>query len=225
MWGLYEYLRPAQIEAICSQTPIVYIPWGALEWHSYQNPIGLDGLKAHGLCKAMAAQTGGIVLPPVYVGTDTIKPLKGFKHTLEHQEDTVRVLCYQFLEQLADEGFKVIVVLTGHYGRAHVNALKETCAEFTDQRSDIKVWMMADWEPVEGVFEGNHAAKGETSYQMYYHPDTVDLTLLPDDRQTTLDDDGVAGLDPRESSAAHGEEQEKAFLQKTVPIILEMLNE
>jgi len=225
LWGLYEYLRPVQIDTIRNHAPIAYLPWGALEWHSYHNPIGLDGLKAHGLCKALAARTGGIVLPPIYIGTDTIKPFKGFKHTIDHKVETVRALCQEFLEQLADEGFKVIVILTGHYGASHVKVLKETSDSFAEANPDVKVIMVADWEPVEGLFEGNHAAKGETSYQMFYHPDTVDLSLLPADRLTTLDEDGVMGLDPRASSSAHGKEQQEALLNNMTPKIKSLLSQ
>jgi creatinine amidohydrolase len=220
-WGRYAYLRPAQVEAIRAETPLVYIPWGALEWHSYQNPIGLDGLKAQGLCEALAAATGGVVLPPVYVGTNTMKPFKGFKHTLEHRAETVRRLCRELLEQLADEDFRVIVLVTGHYGRDHVAVLKDVEASF-DQAA---VWVLADWEPVEGLFDGNHAARGETSYQMLFHPETVDLSLLPQERVTTLDEDGVMGEDPRKSSASFGQEQLDAFVAACVPRIQSMLAE
>jgi creatinine amidohydrolase len=54
LWGRYENLRPAQIDAIRAQTPLAYLPWGALEWHSYHAPIGLDGIKAQELCEALA---------------------------------------------------------------------------------------------------------------------------------------------------------------------------
>ena len=66
LWGKYEKLRPNQIENICLKSPIAYLPWGALEYHGNHNPIGLDGIKAYGLCIDLAKKAGGIVLPPVY---------------------------------------------------------------------------------------------------------------------------------------------------------------
>ncbi len=224
-WGHYAYLRPGQIEAIRAATPIAYIPWGALEWHSYHNPVGLDSLKAAGLCAALAEVTGGVVLPPFYVGTDTIKPFKGFQHTLDHDAETVRRLCRELLEQLADESFQVIVLLTGHYGRAHVDVIQETATAFANANPNIRVWALPDWQPVEGEFEPNHAAKGETSFQMLFHPETVDLSLLPADRLTTLDEDGVMGEDPRESSVDFGRQQLTAFVEGCVPKIQQLLNE
>jgi creatinine amidohydrolase len=222
-WGAYELLRPTQIELIRSQTPIAYIPWGALEWHSYHNPIGLDGLKARKLCEALAQETGGVVLPPVYTGTDTIKPFKGFHHTLEHKIETVRALCGEYLEQLADEEFKVIILVTGHYGGKHVEAIKETAAAFAAAHPEVRVWALADWEPHQGYFEPNHAAFGETSYLMFLHPETVDLSLLPTDREATLDEDGVWGEDPRKSSSEDGAKMLAVFVEQAVPKIRELL--
>ena len=144
-WGQYEELRPAQIDEIRDESPIAYLPWGALEWHSYHAPIGLDGLKAHGLCLALARKTGGVVLPAVYVGTDTIKPFKGFKHTIEHAQETVTTLCLEYLEQLVDEGFKVLIVVTGHYGGGHVEALEAAARTFEKRHPAIKLWSMPDW--------------------------------------------------------------------------------
>ena len=224
-WGQYENLRPAQIDDIKKQTPIAYLPWGALEWHSYHAPIGLDCFKAHGLCKALAKELGGIVLPPVYVGTETIKPYKGFKHTFEHKFETVKSLCSEFLFQLADEEFKVIVLVTGHYSGGHVKAINEAVEEFKVNHTNIGIWAFPDSEPLEVTFKPDHAGPVETSFQMLFKPELVDLSKLPEDRETTLDDDGVWGNDPRDASANQGQEMLRLFLQKTVPKIKQMLEE
>lgn len=224
-WGRYENLRPAQIDAIRAQAPIAYLPWGALEWHSYHAPIGLDGLKANGLCEALAQETGGVVLPPVYVGTDTIKPYKGFHHTIEHRAETVTKLCVEFLSQLADEGFKVIVLVTGHYGGGQVKAIAEAANKFARENPQLGLWAFPDSEPLEGFFPKNHAARGETSFQLLFKPELVDLTLLPAERETTLDEDGVWGEDPRHASAAEGEKMLKTFLENAVPKINKLLQE
>lgn len=224
-WGRYENLRPAQIEAIREHTPIAYLPWGALEWHSYHAPIGLDGIKANGLCEALAQETGGVVLPPVYVGTDTIKPYKGFHHTIDHSAETVTKLCLEFLTQLAEEGFKVIVLVTGHYGDGHVDAIQKAAEEFAATHSEVGLWAFPDSEPLEDAFPKNHAARGETSFQLLFKPELVDLTLLPPDRETTLDEDGVWGEDPRRASAEEGQKMLKIFLENAVPKIGKLLQQ
>lgn len=223
-WGKYEELRPGQIEAIREHASIAYIPWGALEWHSYHAPIGLDGIKAYGLCEALVKETGGVLLPSVYVGTDTIKPYKGFKHSVEHVESTVTILCLEYLEQLADEGFKVIVLITGHYGEGQIRAIQKAAEQFTEKHPGVGLWAFPDSAPLEGLYPANHAAKGETSFQLLFRPELVDFTNLPD-RETTLDDDGVWGEDPRSASAEEGQNMLKAFLDNSIPKIKKLLKE
>lgn len=223
-WGKYEELRPDQIEAIQKSASIAYIPWGALEWHSYHAPIGLDGIKAYGLCEALAKETGGVLLPPIYVGTDTIKPYKGFKHTIEHNSNTVTTLCGEYLNQLADEGFRVIILIMGHYGEGHVEAIRKAVDQFSDANPDIGIWAFPDSEPLKDSFPANHAARGETSFQLLFQPEKVDLATLPD-RETTLDDDGVWGEDPRKASTEEGRQMLEIFLQNALPRINKLFEE
>lgn len=221
-WGQYEGLRPAQIVAIRERVPVAYLPWGALEWHSYHNPIGLDGMQAHGQCCALANAIGGIVLPAVYAGTDTIKPFKGFPHSIEHRAETVSALCAEFLEQLAEEGFNVIVVVTGHCGGGHVEALRKAIDGFSNTAT--RVLLVPSFEPMEDRYPSNHAARGETSFQMQFDPELVDISLLPKDRAATLDEDGVWGEDPRLASVEEGAEMLALFVERMIPRINELLN-
>jgi creatinine amidohydrolase/Fe(II)-dependent formamide hydrolase-like protein len=91
-------------------------------------------------------------------------------------------------------------------------------------RSIVK-WFVGfpDSEPLEGAYPKNHAARGETSLQLFFKPKLVDLTLLPADREATLDDDGVWGEDPRKASAAEGAQMLQVFLGKAVPKIRKLL--
>jgi creatinine amidohydrolase len=218
-WGRLERLRPAQIESIHARTPVAYLPWGALEWHGVHDPVGLDGVQALGQCCALAERTGGVVLPPVYVGTDTIKPFKGFRHTLEHSVGTVRALCGEFLEQLAGEGFTVVVVVAGHCGGGHVGALREATEAFAAGRPDSDVLLVPSFEPIQEVYPSNHAARGETSFQLLFEPETVDLATIPPGPAPTLDGDGVWGEDPRTATAEEGAAMLALFVERTAPRI------
>lgn len=221
-WGAYERLRPDQIESIRADVPLAYVPWGALEWHSYHNPVGLDGLQALGQCRALAAETGGVVLPPFYVGTDTIKPFKGFGHTLDHRDATVRLLAEDLLVQLGDEGFRVVVIVTGHCGGGHVAALRAVVDAFDGEQNEMGVLLVPSFDPVQDVYPSNHAAFGETALQLLFDPDLVDLSRLSPGTPPTLDDDGVWGDDPRPATAEAGQAILDLFLGRTVPQI-EML--
>lgn len=223
-WGLYERLRPDQIEAIRGAAPIAYLPWGALEWHSYHNPIGLDGMQAFGQCTALAHRTGGLVLPTLYVGTDTIKPFKGFGHTIEHAESTVAALCHEFLTQLAEERFVVVVIVTGHCGGRHVEVLREAIVAFAVAHPEVSALLVPSFEPIQDEYPSNHAARGETSFQLLFEPERVAMDRIPAHRTPTLDEDGVWGEDPRSASAEEGRAMLALFVERTVPLIQSLLH-
>lgn len=218
-WGEYARLRPHEIAEIMSRHPVAYLPWGAIEWHSYHNPVGLDGLIAEAQCRALAQRNGGLVMPVVYAGTDTIKPFKGFKYTLEHSPSTVTTLCLEWLAQLVEEGFRTIVVITGHAGGGHTDALAEAADAFRAEQPDVGLLLYASFEPIKDRYAMNHAALGETSLQLFVDRETVDLAMIPNGEPPSLDEDGVWGDDPRGSSLEIGEAIMRAFVDAVSPEI------
>lgn len=201
-----EEMKPQEIEEMLKKAPVVYIPWGSLEWHGVHNPIGLDTLKVYHLCLKSAERTGGVVFPPIYCGYETMKPYLGFKKTLEISRETVQRLAREYLEQLYDEGFRIFVILMGHYGAKHVQALREVAEEFLTNHPDVRGIFAPDPTFVadKGI-RGGHADLYETSLMMFFRPDLVDLSLLPKDRAITIEEDGIGGDDPRNATADEGE--------------------
>jgi creatinine amidohydrolase len=64
----YDRMRPRQLVARRERLPLAYVGLGILEWHGLHSPLGLDGLKAHGVACYLARRLGGVVLPPLYWG-------------------------------------------------------------------------------------------------------------------------------------------------------------
>lgn len=207
-WGLYERMIPSEIEAIVEETPIAYIPWGALEYHSYHNPVGLDGIKAHELCIDLAKSVGGIVIPPIYQAANLIKTYPGVdfkKHSIEFSEQLIRLTCQEYFQQLIETDFKIIVCLSGHAGEPHIEILKEVAAEYNEMYPDCHVWALGEFDILpDDLLVPNHSALGETSLQLHYAPETVHQNLLPQDREITLVEDGISGQDPRKATAERG---------------------
>ena len=54
-----QFMRPDQLEAAARAFPVVYIPFGLIEWHGKHLPLGTDSLKAHGILVKTAEQFGG----------------------------------------------------------------------------------------------------------------------------------------------------------------------
>ena len=222
--GFYSDLRPIEIEAILAKAPIAYVPWGALEWHSQHAPIGLDSVKAEGICKVLAEETGGVVLPAIPMGVNTIKPFKGFPHSIDISAELASKVAEEFCIQLADEGFKVVILFTGHYPPEQIDALQVGAdrAAATIESTHFEVW--ADLHFLGDDFQADHAGATETSFQMHFAPGSVDVSALPD-RPVTLDDDGITGGDPREASAERGAKQLKVVVERAVVRMNEILKE
>lgn len=224
-WGFYSDLKPSQIEAIRGAAPIAYLPWGALEWHCLHAPIGLDSDKAGGLCAAIARETGGVVLPALPMGVNTIKPFKGFPHSIDIPANVATQVAECFCSQLADEKFRVIILFTGHYPPEQIEALEAGADRARKAFPEARFEVWSDLIFLEKAFQADHAGATETSFQMHFAPGSVDLAALPD-RALTLDGDGVMGSDPREASAGRGARQCEVVVQNAVrrmkDILLEM---
>ena len=59
-----QFMRPDQLEAAAREFPVVYVPFGLIEWHGKHLPLGNDALKAHGILVKTAEHFGGVVIPP-----------------------------------------------------------------------------------------------------------------------------------------------------------------
>ncbi len=223
----YEECLPHQLDRIIAECPLAVIPWGAHEWHGPHNPVGLDAIKAHYMALDLCAEVGGVVLPPVYCGYQTMKPWRDFRLTLEFTLETVFGLALQYLEQLYDEGFRVLLILMGHYGNKHVEAIQEAVQRFNDSHSRARAvawqdYLPAGWVNVRG---GDHAGRNETSLLLHYRPDLVDLSQLPAEGEIEIDIHGVSGDDPRQATAEHGKMLADLFVQQAAPRIRELIDE
>lgn len=215
-WGCYERLLPREIEAIQSAHSIAYLPWGALEYHGSHASVGLDGLKAHGLCQGLAAAAGGLVLPPLYIAANTIKTapdLEFPRHSLDFAESTVSLLAREHFAQLADEKFQVVFTLCGHVGQPHYDLIKAEATAANARHPNTHFIATSETDLVSpDLFIVNHAALGEIALLMASDPDCVKLDRLPSDREPTLKEDAVWGPDPRSATAAKGRTYAAAFI-------------
>ncbi len=190
-----QFLRPAQLEAAARRFPVVYVPFGLIEWHGRHLPLGNDALKAHAFLVKCAEQFGGVVYPPVYFH-------EGFG-----QEIIVPVVSMLF-DHLKHTGFRVIIGVSGHNVQEQVDMINRALEPVTADGTvtGIGLWEVTLSESKES--DTDHAAKWETSNMQFFYPDRVDLGELGDeeivfDMRTPW---GIGGHDPRQyASAAVGE--------------------
>jgi len=196
-----QLMRPGQLEAALRRFPVVYVPFGLIEWHGRHLPLGNDALKAHAILVKCAEVYGGVVYPPIFFPSATYTHGRG----LPEADLTRKVpLLTALFEQLKGTGVRVIIGVSGHNIEEQiamiVTALEPVVADGTVAGAGL--WEMSLSLGEES--DSDHAAKWETSNMMFFYPDLVDLSVLGDgplapDMQPP---DGIGGLDPRVHASA-----------------------
>jgi creatinine amidohydrolase len=197
-----QFLRPGQLEAAARAFPVVYVPFGLIEWHGRHLPLGNDALKAHAILVRCAEQFGGVVYPPLYFPHAAHNPETG-ELVAADREWKVPMLTALF-GRFKRLGFRVIIGVSGHNIQTQIElinaALEPVVADGTVR--GVGLWEMSLSYGPES--QSDHAAKWETSNMMHFYPEFVDLTELgtgpfdPERKPT----EGIGGLDPREHASA-----------------------
>lgn len=216
----FERMHPRELEEARDRCPAAFVPLGSLEFHGRHLPVGLDALKAHALCgRIVEALGGGVVLPPLFCGTGGGH--LGFEWTIMHDEAVVEAVLRRTLEKLADNGYRVAVVLTGHYPGEQTDLVARVGQAVMAACEGFTVFALPEWQADPAGEACDHAAKWETSIMLALMPELVhmdrlerapDGTPLPEStypgpaggvcerREDPLY--GLAGLDPREHASA-----------------------
>ncbi|MBD3185756.1 hypothetical protein GF325_02915 [Candidatus Bathyarchaeota archaeon] len=165
----YEFMRLSKIQAIIqSSCPVAIQPSGLLEWHGEHNAVGLDGLKARYICeRAITLLDGGALFPVNWVGTYGFIRYPG---TVCFDDDLTRGVFLKLYKELMKIGFKVVFILSGHYGQHQMKALHGALKEARAwaKRKGLEVRLVGCKPPdmVPHVFGGDHAREFETSMLM-----------------------------------------------------------
>ena len=185
LFGQWEFLHPDEMENILQASPVVYLPLGTFEHHGWHLPVCFDGIKAHAICRRAAEKTGGVVMPTFFYGTGGGH--YNYKWTMILPENLIRPILGAILDHLARFGFKVVVLVTGHYPQEQVNMVHELAVEAGQRFPGIRFIGLTEPEittPLPGdEYAGDHAAKYETSIALSLAPEWVRLDYLQPGRE------------------------------------------
>lgn len=206
-----QYMRPRQLEDAMRRFPVVYVPFGLIEWHGRHLPLGNDALKAHAILVKCAEQFGGVVYPPIYF--PHARYVRG-SEALHPEEDAWKVAMLTALfQRIKAMGARVIIGVSGHNVAQQIAWINQALAPVVADRTMAGIGL---WEVTlsrsgsdaqakrHGESGTDHAAKWETSNMMFFYPQLVDMAelgtgpLAPDMKPP----DGIGGLDPREHASA-----------------------
>jgi creatinine amidohydrolase len=196
MKNRYEYMRPKEIIAAREKAPIAYLPIGPLEWHGPHLPYGQDMIHAYTVAHALAKEFGGLVLPPLPFGSESVLEAdrvrdRGFRGdekiwgmdfpglplpSLYVADNAMGVVIHELVRGLKAQKFRVIALVNGHGGKYHVETLKRIAAEESEPGAFAVIFAFAfDVSPG----KGGHAERYETGFSEAYYPNTVNLKALP----------------------------------------------
>jgi len=197
----FERMSPEEVLAARRRAAVVFLPVGPLEWHGPHLPLGTDGLAAHHVAVLVARQTGGVVLPTMFVGTDSLRPrgrepqglgalgvdtdqpVVGMDFptfpvkSLYYHETVLGAVIRETVRLLKREPWALIVVINGHGGPNHKRMLQRIAQE-ESLSSSAEVLYAQGWVLDEG-WDPGHADRFEASIMMALERDLVHIDRLP----------------------------------------------
>jgi creatinine amidohydrolase len=183
---------------IAEQSPVMFLPVGAIEQHGHHLPMDCDVVIPEALSLRAAERVGGLVAPPIIYGYKSQPRIGGGNHflgTTSLDGETVIHMARDLVREFARHGLRKLVTMDAHYentmfliegidlalrdlhaqGITGMKILRFAYFEFTSQETIKNVWS-------EG-FSGwalEHAGVMETSAMLYLDPDRVHLERLID---------------------------------------------
>jgi len=147
------------------------------------------------------APRGRGVLPPYFLGTDTVRPVDGPQglrplgfggderivgmdfptnpvKSVYLEEGAFAIVVREVIRLLKLDAYRPVVIVNGHGAPNHVRTLRRLAAEESDPPRVRVVYETAS-SPALPPLDPGHAERGETAFIMSAAPESVDVSALP----------------------------------------------
>jgi creatinine amidohydrolase len=189
----------AEIVDAKSRAPVVFAPVSPIEWHGPHLPVGTDGLHAHEVAVRVAREAGGVVLPTLFLGTETVLRASELEtlgldpgarvvgmdfpglpvKSLYLEESAFGIAVRDLVRALAADAFRLVVLVNGHGAANHMRTLDRIAREET-RRGEVIVLSLMVWVPRSPPNEDpGHATREETSVMLAIAGEHVRVDRLP----------------------------------------------
>ncbi len=160
------------------RTKTVIIPFGTVEEHGRHLPLGTDTIIPVEVLRRLVERKEVFVAPPVHYGVCTSTKLH--PGTITISAETLRRLTLDIVRDAYRKGLRNFILLSGHGGGLHLNALKEVAEILVEELEEIKLAVVCPydilWDELSRIAEtenDSHAGEIETSVIMALRPDLV----------------------------------------------------
>ena len=176
-----DELSTQEISKAVKEGRVVIFPIGSVEEHGDHLPLCTDSIQPEYIALEAAKRTGCLVAPPFRYGI--CNATRNFPGTITIQFDTLYKLIYDVLSELGRNGFKRIIILSGHAGNSHMVALRlaaqEIVSKCQESKDKIRIMVLSDFDLVEKFIpeyaapNDGHAGTLETSRVMAIKPELI----------------------------------------------------
>jgi creatinine amidohydrolase len=161
----------------------IIIPIGSVEEHGDHLPLCTDSLQPEYVALEVAKRTGCLVSPPLRYGV--CNSTRNFPGTISIGFESLYRIARDIIEEFIRNGFRRILVLSGHAGQAHMAALRLAAQEViwnhenesAEQKPRIMVCSDYDFAyELRGKYfsdKDGHAGTIETSRVMAIRPELI----------------------------------------------------
>lgn len=160
------------------RTKTLLIPFGTVEEHGRHLPLGTDTLIAVEVLRRLQERRKVFVAPPLHYGVCTSTRLH--PGTISITPETLRRLTLDIVRESFRKGVRNFMLVSGHGGGLHMNALKETAEILVEEEKGIRIAVVSPyellWKELSEIAEtenDSHAGELETSVMLALRPELV----------------------------------------------------
>jgi creatinine amidohydrolase len=179
----YDELTMSEAKKAAELGKVIIFPVGSVEEHGRHLPLCTDSIQPEHVATAVARRTGCLVAPSLRYGV--CNSTRNFPGTISIGFKALYKITKDILEEFLRNGFRKILVLSGHAGQSHMAALRLAAQEIIwrheneDAETRPRIMVCSEYDfayELKGKHfneKDGHAGAIETSRVMAIRPDLV----------------------------------------------------
>jgi len=167
-----------EIKELLKITKTILIPYGSIEEHGHHLPLGTDSYIVIEVLKKIQEIKKVFIAPPIFYGVCT--STKQHLGTITITPSALRIITRDIIKSFYNNGFRTFLLVSGHGGGIHINAIREVGEELLYELEDAKIAVFCIYEIIKqdilDIVEtknDSHAGEIETSLMLSIEPSFV----------------------------------------------------